>query len=365
MAMQRGKPAFSVGRAGFALALAAVLLAVSFFAATPVRAQNIPIVDAHSQADRAVSLSRLIRLMDQGGVARTILSSRGGWVPAEFVAMVAERPDRVTPSMEVKSQKYFITGEPEFFRRLEAMGREPRYGAISEVLLWHERKGEQGGRRAQASGGGGRGQGKGRGEERGKSQSRGGGQGGGQGGEDVPEVNLPIEAPQVQAVLQMALERKFPFTVHYEFRSLKKADYAARTAELKRLLRAYPDLPIVLIHMGQLYANEAAALIADFPNIYFMTAHANPVFDSVGGGLEWTKLFSGRVIAPAWKALFIAHPERFVLAFDNVLSRHWEPGFYLSQANLWQDALRDLPPEVAHMVAHKNAVRLWKLPPVE
>jgi hypothetical protein len=117
--------------------------------------------------------------------------------------------------------------------------------------------------------------------------------------------------------------------------------------------------------MGQLYANEAAALIADFPNIYFMTAHANPVFDSVGGGLEWTKLFSGRVIAPAWKALFIAHPERFVLAFDNVLSRHWEPGFYLSQANLWQDALRDLPPEVAHMVAHKNAVRLWKLPPVE
>jgi hypothetical protein len=359
-------PAFSAWRAVFFLALGALLLGVSLFAATPARAQKIPMIDAHSQADRAVSLARLVRLMDQGGVARTILSSRGGWVPAEFVAMVSEKPDRVTPSMEVKSQKYFITGEPEFFRRLEAMGREPRYGAISEVLLWHERKGGQGGGhgggRAQASVAGGGGRGLGRGEERGRGQARGGGHGG---GEEVPEVNLSIDAPQVQAVLQMALKRNWPFIVHYEFRSLRKADYAARMTELKRLLRAYPDLPVVLIHMGQLYAGEAAALIAEFSNIYFMTSHANPVFDSVGGGLEWTKLFSGRVIAPAWKALFITHPDRFILAFDNVLGRHWEPGFYLAQANLWQDALRDLPREVAHMVAHKNAERLWRLPPVK
>lgn len=336
-------------------------LSLAFAAASPARAQKIPMVDAHSQADRGVALSSLLRLMDQGGVARTILSSRGGWSSADFVATFAQRPDRVTPSMEVKSQKYFITGEPEFYRRLEAMGREPRYGAISEVLLWHERKGGQGGRRAQESSGGGRGQGGGRGEGRARGEAR----GGGQGGEEVPEVNLPIDAPQVQAVLQMALKRDWPFTVHYEFRSLKKADYAARMAELKRLLRAYPDHPIVLIHMGQLYASEAAALIAEFPNIYFMTSHANPVFDSVGGGLEWTKLFAGRAITPAWKSLFTAHAERFILAFDNVLSRHWEPGFYLAQAKLWQDALRDLPVEVAHSIAHRNAERLWRLPPVE
>src|SRR5690606_17656416 len=150
MAMRRGMPAFSARQAGYSLVLGAALLGVPVFAAAPAWAQKIPVIDAHSQADRAVGLSRLIRLMDQGGVARTVLSSRGGWVPSEFVATVAQRPDRVTPSMEVKSQKYYITGEPEFFRRLEAMDRDPRYGAVSEVLLWHERKGEQGGRRAQA-----------------------------------------------------------------------------------------------------------------------------------------------------------------------------------------------------------------------
>jgi len=329
----------------------AAVCAATFLMFSPAQAQKIPIVDAHSQASRELALSTVIRLMDRGGVARTILSNRSGLSPAGLVAMAAERPDRITASMEVKSQRYFITGEPEFYRRLQAMGREPRYGAISEVLLWHERKGGTGGNR---HGRGGDGQGK----------ARGGGDGAG-GGEAVPEVDLPLGAPQVQAVLQMALRRGFPFVVHYEFRSLDKAGYARRMAELKGLLRAHPAHPVVLIHMGQLYASEAAALIAEFPNIYFMTSHANPVFEAVGGGLGWTRLFEGRKLAPAWKKLFVADPDRFVMAFDNVLARHWEPGYYTAQANLWQDGLRDLPRDVANAVAHGNAIRLWNLPPLE
>jgi predicted TIM-barrel fold metal-dependent hydrolase len=311
----------------------AAIVAAVLLGSPAAQANKIPIVDAHSQASRDLALSTVMRLMDRGGVARTILSNRSGLSPSGLVAMVAERSDRLTASMEVKSQRYFITGEPEFYQRLEAMSREPRYGAISEVLLWHERKGGHGSSR--------------------------------KGGEAVPEVNLPIEAPQVQAVLQVALKRGWPFVVHYEFRSLDKAGYARRMAELKGLLRAHPTHPIVLIHMGQLYANEAAALIAEFPNIYFMTSHANPIFESVGGGLGWTKLFEGRKLAPAWKKLVVAHPGRFIMAFDNVLPRHWEPGYYVAQADLWQDGLNDLPRDVANAVAHGNAIRLWKLPPLK
>jgi predicted TIM-barrel fold metal-dependent hydrolase len=357
-----------MGQGVFLLRIAgAVLGAAMLLASSIAHANKIPIIDAHSQAGRDLTLSTILRLMDRGGVARSILSNRAGLTPAGLVAMAAERPDRITASMEVKSQRYFITGEPEFFQRLEAMGREPRYGAISEVLLWHERKGGQGNRKGQASGGGrgqarAEGRGEGRGEGPGRGEARSGGQGG---GEEVPEVNLPIDAPQVQAVLRMALKRGFPFVVHYEFRSLDRAGYARRMAELKGLLRAHPTHPIVLIHMGQLYANEAAALIAEFPNIYFMTSHANPLFDSVGGGLQWTKLFEGRKLAPAWKKLFLAHPDRFIMAFDNVLPRHWEPSYYVPQADLWQDGLRDLPRDAANAVAHGNAIRLWKLPPLE
>jgi hypothetical protein len=324
-------------------------------------ADPVPMIDAHSQADKELSLSRLLSLMDQGGVRRTVLSNRGGLQPKELVAMAAAHPDRITASMEVKSHRHYLPGTPEFFRRLEQMGREPRYGAISEALLWHQAKGGQRrGRGQRAAQGGGRSMGAGRGE----GQGGGAAPGGGGRGEPVAEFDLPVEAPQVQAVLKMALARNWPFVVHYEFRSLSKERYAARMKELKDLLRAHPDHPIVLIHMGQLRADEAAQLISEFGNVYFMTSHANPVFETVGGDYGWTKLFAGRKIAPAWKKMLLAHPDRFVLAFDNVLKRHWEPQYYLAQARLWQEALADLPAEVAHAVAHRNAERLWRLPPL-
>jgi hypothetical protein len=327
-------------------------------------AEPVPMIDAHSQADKELSVARLLKLMDQGGVRRTILSSRGGLQPRQLVAIAAAHPDRITASMEVKSHRHYLPGTPEFFRRLEEMGKEPRYGAISEALLWHQAKGGQ--RRGAGRGGGegpragGRGSGGSRqAQQGGRSRGSGGG-----GGDVVAEFDLPIDAPQVQAVLKMALARDWPFIAHYEFRSLGRERYAARMKELKDLLRAYPDHPIVLIHMGQLRADEAAQLIAEFRNIYFMTSHANPVYEAVGGGYGWTRLFEGRKLAPAWKALFVANPDRFILAFDNVLKRHWEAQYYLAQARLWRDALADLPTDVAHAVAHRNAERLWRLPPL-
>lgn len=361
-----------------------VLIAAGFGAATA--ADPIPLIDAHSQADKDFDVSAALKLMEQGGVRRTILSSRGGLTPNKLVAMAAAHPDRITASMEVKSQQHYMTGTPEFFRRLAEMEKEPRYGAISEALLFHAEKGTQprrGGQGAERRGGqaqergGGQEQGRrgDQGAERrgGQAQERAGGQGqgrrDGQGQdrqrETAPEFNLSIDSPQVEAVLQVALRRNWPFVAHYEFRSLNSANYTARMAELKRLLKAHPSHPIVLIHMGQLHAGEAAALISEFRNIYFMTSHSNPLFEAMGGGFSWTKLFEGRKIAPAWRALFVAHPDRFILGFDNVLKRHWEPTYYLAQARLWQDAFADLPPEVAHAVAHRNAERLWRLPPVK
>ncbi len=342
-----------------ALALSA-LLVTGIGAVTA--ADPIPMIDAHSQADKDFDISAALKLMDQGGVRRTILSSLGGLTPSKLVAMAAAHSDRITASMEVKSQQHYMTGTPEFFQRLAKMAEEPRYGAISEALLFHAEKGTQprrGGQGAERRGG--------QAQERagGQEQRRRGGQGQERQRETVPEFNLSIDSPQVKAVLQVALRRNWPFVAHYEFRSLNTADYAARMAELKRLLGAHPSHPIVLIHMGQLYAGEAAVLISEFRNVYFMTSHSNPLYDAMGGGLSWTKLFEGRKIAPAWKKLFVTHPDRFILGFDNVLKRHWEPAYYVAQAKLWQDAFADLPPEVAHAIAHRNAERLWRLPAVK
>jgi len=58
----------------------------------------------------------------------------------------------------------------------------------------------------------------------------------------------------------------------------------------------------------------------------------------------------------------MAHPERFVFALDNVWLQHWD-AFYLEQIKQWRQALADVPPSVAHAVAHGNAERLWRLDP--
>jgi hypothetical protein len=55
------------------------------------------------------------------------------------------------------------------------------------------------------------------------------------------------------------------------------------------------------------------------------------------------------------------HPDRFILAFDNVWPEFWGK-FYLDQAALWRTALNKLPSNVAHALAHGNAERLWNLP---
>ena len=75
--------------------------------------------------------------------------------------------------------------------------------------------------------------------------------------------------------------------------------------------------------------------------------------DMVGRGLG--------IEAGPGRALVIKHPERFILAFDNVLEDHWSD-YYLEQVAVWRKALADLPPDVAHALAHRNAERLWHLP---
>jgi len=67
-------------------------------------------------------------------------------------------------------------------------------------------------------------------------------------------------------------------------------------------------------------------------------------------------------VASKGKTLFIQHPERFVFALDNVFPENWT-SFYEQQMKYWKDALAELPVEVAQLVAHGNAERLWHIIP--
>jgi predicted TIM-barrel fold metal-dependent hydrolase len=138
--------------------------------------------------------------------------------------------------------------------------------------------------------------------------------------------------------------------------------------KFEALLAKNPEHPFVLIHMGQLDLLDVRRLIEAYENLYFITSHstsiqASPIAVVNKSDDPRTNMFDGDYLSPTWKYLMIEHPERFILGFDNVWPEHWGQ-YYLDQIELWRGAIKELPPEVAHALAHGNAERLWHLPPL-
>jgi predicted TIM-barrel fold metal-dependent hydrolase len=284
---------------------------------------ELPVIDAHSQFDEGVTAARVLEYLARAGVTRALLSARGRTTTAQVVSLAAAQPGCVVASVRTKG-RVFDENSPAYYAMLEEQFKEPSFGAMSEIILVHAPKGKR-----------------------------------------APEVNVAAESPQAKEAIRRAVARGWPVVLHYELRWLARARggnaVAERMRELRSLLAQYPQHPFALIHMAQLDAPAAAELIAHHPNVVFLTSHANTL--SIQESRQpWTDMFSGDALAPEWKELVLRHPERFVLAIDNVWPEHWSDA-YVRQVALWRHALGQLPPEVAHAVAHRNAERLWKLPP--
>ena len=129
--------------------------------------------------------------------------------------------------------------------------------------------------------------------------------------------------------------------------------------KMEKLLKTHSGHPFALNHMGQLDVMEVRRLIENHRNIHFLTAHTNPIVIS-HSNQPWVNMFNGAKIAPEWKELLLEYSDRFVFALDNVWRRHGEE-FYPLQMQYGRKAIADLPPDVAHAVAHGNAERLWKI----
>ena len=301
----------------------ALLACVALILALPIpvsSASGIPMIDAHSQVDNGVSMERVLSLMNEAGISRSILSSlRGPRKTPEIVATAKLHPDRIVPSIGMKGKGLF-NGDPANLARLRRMGAIPIFGAISEAMVCHHQKGNK-----------------------------------------APEIIRDLDAPEVHEALAIALKRRWPFVIHIEF-GYSKCRNGSYMKDLERLLARHPDQPVALTHMGQLGPIEVRRLIESHRNIYFLTSHANPV-RRPRSNESWTNLFTGDVLAPEWRELFLRHQDRFVLAFDNVYDDDWGD-LYLRQVRLFKTAFKDLPADVAHAVAHRNAERLWRLPPL-
>lgn len=284
-------------------------------------------VDAHGQLDGKRRADELLALMDAGGVYRSLVTAQQGLDWEGLLGLVREQPERLLPIVYTKGGGYHGGGglPSEFLQRLAQQESQRAFRGMGETLVLHD----------------------------------------GLGGRFY-EVRVDLDDALVQAAQGLALRQGWPFLVHIEFNALGEADRARYLAQLTAHLVRHPGQPVVLMHMGLLEADALRPLLAQHPNLYLLTSHTTPPHNGQserGNAKPKIALFEGPHLAPRWRELILAYPDRFVFALDNVNSDWWQDKPYLAQMRLWWAALRDLPPPVAHAVAHGNAERLWRLPP--
>lgn len=298
----------------------AVLLSLP---ATPIQADDLYFVDASSKMDDNISDPALIlKMMNENGVSRTLLASRRKDFSDEQVLKLAERyPERIVPMVRLMGRDY-QKGNQTYFSKLDADADSGRFYGFGEALIYHR-------------------------EKHGKNDT------------SAPEYNVPLSDERVTKAAAYARKNRWPFVVHIEFNAMPASARRKLMGDLKHFLAANHDLPIVLIHVAQLGAEEAEPLLAENANLYLMASHTNPAYFHAISGKYWEAMFDGDSLTKAWTHLAVKFPDRLVFALDNVGIDHWHS--YPEQMKIWRAALKQLPSEVAQAIAHGNAERLWHL----
>lgn len=283
-------------------------------------------------------LSLITRRMSKSGVKRTILAPRGMRTHRDILDFTAANvPGLIIPAIRTKGQAY-INNDPQYYENLHQHVTSNCFGALGEVLLYHAAKRNQAGEVI------------------------------------AGEVLVCPKDPQVEAAYNAAKAKGWPLVAHIEYAAFMSRIERERSAtELQELMRFKRELkelwslsrqakhPIVLIHMAQMNDTMMSELLEESDRIYFMTSCCNPI-QGAGSNQPWTQMFDEEtlMLKPEWKELITAYPKRFIFAIDNVWRYHWDVQ-YKHVVKLWQDALHELPSNIAHALAHGNAERMWRL----
>lgn len=180
-------------------------------------------------------------------------------------------------------------------------------------------------------------------------------------GNKANEVAVDLADRRISLLLSESLRQGWPVVIHIEFASLRGQERQRQMDRFNSLLEKHPSHPFVLIHMGQLQPKQVEESIKRHPNIFFLTSHADPVTVETSNQ-PWVNVFSryGHGFKESWKNLFVTHADRFVFALDNVWDYHWLDS-YNEKMRYWREGISALPENAAHLIAHGNAERLWKL----
>ena len=140
--------------------------------------------------------------------------------------------------------------------------------------------------------------------------------------------------PVIRRLVELAVQRGLYLHAHSD-------DLA-----IVELFSLEPRLRVIWAHAGMSATPQTVGALLDrYPTLWVDLAIRNG--DVAPGG----------TLDPAWRALFLRHPDRFLAGTDTWVTSRWEalPG---SVAEV-RTYLKQLPPDVAEQIAWKNATRLF------
>lgn len=141
------------------------------------------------------------------------------------------------------------------------------------------------------------------------------------------------DTPWVKRIVTLAVERGLWLHAHCD------------EAALEILFAHNPAAKIVWAHTG--FSTPPAAIagyLARYPNLVGELSYRYDITD-------------GGKLTAAWRELFVAHPDRFVVGSDTWINERWAQ--YREIMAYYRGWLVQLPPEVASRIASGNGERLF------
>lgn len=116
-------------------------------------------------------------------------------------------------------------------------------------------------------------------------------------------------------------------------------------ATVDKLLRLYPGVHILWAHAGMSASAATVGQLLDrFPHLWVELALRSDV--APGGRLD-----------PDWRAVFLRHPNRFLVGTDTWTTSRWQA--VVEGMRFTRRWLAQLPREIAEQIAYRNSERLF------
>jgi hypothetical protein len=143
-------------------------------------------------------------------------------------------------------------------------------------------------------------------------------------------------APVVKRCAELAVQHQLFLHAHVD------------AVTVEKLLQLYPQARILWAHAGMTASPATMArLLERFSTLWVDLAMRSDI--APNGTLD-----------PQWQAVFVSHPERFMVGTDTWITSRWEA--LVEGMQTTRGWLSQLPREVAEQMAHRNAERLFAGP---